>query len=961
MSPSTAPPVVPAIIDNKSFSSQDSTFTVQNPRTHAAASLCTSVSLETITHAIERANAAYPAWEATPLWARRDVLLRAADIMATTEWKEKVLQAMREETNSSPAWAAHNVVNAANNVRNVASMVNELKGETFPSNFPGGQAFVQRRALGVIYSVCAWNGPVPLTIRGVAIPLICGNAVLCRPSEYSPRVQLHVFMAFVEAGIPPGVIAYLPMSRSDTPALTPHIIGHPYVRKITFTGSDRVGTVINTLAAQHLKPCLLELGGKAPVVVFEDAPAAAVRVIISSSLLNAGQICMSTERVIVLGKGKLASLIAEIRQILHAAFAPGTESGLHWLGSLVGENDAPAERVRGLVRNAVDAGAEVVWPEAGYDAWVARMQGEDGVVAPCVVSGVKPGMDLWDRESFGPVVGLTVAESTEEALQLANATTYSLTAGVWTRDVYSAMGFARGLRTVHAMIYTPAFLIICLIAYVRNLRDGNKDKRNAIFKALGIPETETDKKKIVGFFHPYCNAGGGGERVLWTAIVLTQRAEPDVVSVVYSGDKGVTKEQIIEKVKANFDIALAPESLHFVFLQSRNWIEDSAWPHFTLAGQSIGSMYLAFEALCELIPDLYIDTMGYAFTFYVVAWLTGVPIGAYMHYPTISTSMLKRVENRTASYMNSGAISSSSILSSGKLLYYRIFMYYYAQALRHASFVMVNSSWTKNHVDSILTHSDVLLDVLHLPFTILTFIASLALSVLLPKVSHNSLPRTAPKKASIVYPSCDTRAMSAFPLEGRERIILSIAQFRPEKDHAAQLRSLHALFRKYGEYKAAGVKLVLVGGSRNEEDAKRVEGLRNLAKELEIEDYVEFAINAPYSQMLSYLSRASIGLSTMVDEHFGINVVEFMAAGLIPISHASGGPLNDIIVPYDGQPTGFHAKDPDSFAEALHTALTLSTEEDLAVRQRARSWAVSKFSESEFGKGWQASGWRQWL
>lgn len=361
-------------------------------------------------------------------------------------------------------------------------------------------------------------------------------------------------------------------------------------------------------------------------------------------------------------------------------------------------------------------------------------------------------------------------------------------------------------------------------------------------------------------------------------------------------------------------------------------------------------MYLAWEAMTKLIPDLYIDTMGYAFTFHVVSFLGCIPVGAYVHYPTISTDMLARVKSRKASHTNTTTVSSSAVLSQGKLLYYRLIMYYYARSLRMAHFLMANSSWTKNHMDEILQHSDPLLEVLH------------ALPPLLFLRTYNA----GLSAAQIVYPPCDTREMAKFGLEARERIVMSIAQFRPEKDHAAQVRVFERLLRLHPEHAeakngVAGVKLVLLGGSRNAEDAARVEGLRQLAKELGIEHHVNFVVNAPFPDMLRWLSKASIGMNTMVDEHFGINVVEYMAAGVIPIVHASGGPFKDIVVPFNGEPTGYHAKNPEAFAEALHTALILDPADDFAMRRRARTWAVQRFSEEEFERGWQASGWRGWL
>ncbi|EPQ54836.1 UDP-Glycosyltransferase/glycogen phosphorylase [Gloeophyllum trabeum ATCC 11539] len=487
---------------------------------------------------------------------------------------------------------------------------------------------------------------------------------------------------------------------------------------------------------------------------------------------------------------------------------------------------------------------------------------------------------------------------------------------------------------------------------IKQVRRQQRQNRTKLLDELGVTLADAHRKRVVGFFHPYCNAGGGGERVLWTAIEHMQRTERDVVCAVYSGDTDATKASIIEKVKARFDISLAPDSLAFVFLNSRHLVEDSTWPRFTLLGQSLGSMYMAWEAMGKLIPDLFIDTMGYAFTFHVVRWIGRVPIGAYVHYPTISTDMLARVRARQRWHTNADTISASRVLSLGKVLYYRIFMYHYSRSLRLASFVMVNSSWTKNHVDAILRHSDPLLDALHTlpPWSLLNWIS--------PANADS------PRDARIVYPPCDTREVAQFPLQGRERVILSLAQFRPEKDHAAQLHAFSILLDAHPEFKSSGaspIRLVLVGSSRNAEDAARVDSLRALATALDIADQVEFVLNAPFATVLHWLSRASVGLSTMVDEHFGINVVEFMAAGVIPVTHASGGPLNDIVVPFNGEPTGYHATTPESFAEALYSAFTLAPEQELAMRERARTWAVQRFSEEEFEKGWDASGWRTWL
>lgn len=436
-------PFVHLFIDGKKRpSSTGATFAVHNPYHKTQVATSASASADDCRAAIESAHRAFPAWEAAPLAVRRDIFLRAAVIMESEEWQRKAIEALRDETASTDAWAKFNSIRADAALRNVAAMVNELKGETFPSVWGGGQAFVQRRAQGVVYSVVPWNGPIPLAIRGAAIPMICGNTVVLRPSEYSPRTQALVVDAFHEAGLPPGVLNYIPISREDSIFLTPEIIAHPFVRKITFTGSDRVGKIIAAEAARHLKPCVLELGGKAPAIVLADADIdAAARGIVYGGLFNSGQICMSTERVIIQRPAD-APLIEALKKNIASLNVGAPESAR--LSALF--NEGSAEGVVGLLEDAKAAGAELVLGDATR---------EGTVVKPHLVLGVSPGMRLWERESFGPILSIAVVDTVDEAVELANSSEYTLAASLWTNDVYNAMDVAMRVRSGATNINGP--------------------------------------------------------------------------------------------------------------------------------------------------------------------------------------------------------------------------------------------------------------------------------------------------------------------------------------------------------------------------------------------------------------------------------------------------------------------------------------------------------------------------
>ncbi|WVN89502.1 uncharacterized protein L203_104727 [Cryptococcus depauperatus CBS 7841] len=518
----------------------------------------------------------------------------------------------------------------------------------------------------------------------------------------------------------------------------------------------------------------------------------------------------------------------------------------------------------------------------------------------------------------------------------------------------------------------PIFLLLAIGAlalYINHLRKINILRRKTLLSMYGLPDGEliqgtdshpptvSSRKTVVGFWHPYCNAGGGGERVLWAGVRYIQRTEKDTLVLVYSGDHPTaSKEEIIAKVKDRFSIILDPNRLHFVPLPSRYLISDGYWRKFSLLGQSFGSIYLAWQGLCGkdgLWGDIFIDSMGYAFIFPVVRFIAGnnIALGSYTHYPTVSTDMVKRVRKRIEG-VESGGASKSWLRTQIKLIYYHVFTLFYSVSLLYIQHIMTNSSWTQAHVQSLLTlaRSSLLASIL----------LKDDLSISKREERHESSTRDR-TKCEVVYPPCDTAEFVKLGnLDKRKREVVSLAQFRPEKDHAKQIHALAELFDEHTEYRKGprAVKLVLMGGVRDAADQARLEGLKDLAKKLDVEHNVEFVVSAPFSEVVKRLGEASVGLNTMMDEHFGINVVEFMAAGLIPIVHASAGPLLDIVVPYKGQKTGFHATTSSSFAAALHSAFNLNPDESLKMRKAARQLAAEKFSEQEFENGW-ARGWER--
>ncbi|KAG6242678.1 asparagine-linked glycosylation protein [Claviceps purpurea] len=437
---------------------------------------------------------------------------------------------------------------------------------------------------------------------------------------------------------------------------------------------------------------------------------------------------------------------------------------------------------------------------------------------------------------------------------------------------------------------------------------------------------DKDWDGIVGFFHPFCNAGGGGERVLWAAIRATQDQWPKAKCVVYTGDHDVNKQAILQRVKSRFNIRLHPPTVQFLYLSKRHWVLPSSWPRFTLLGQSLGSMVLAWDAFSLLVPDIFIDTMGYAFALGLCKFLfSRVPTGAYVHYPTISTDMLESLDP-TSAVGAQGVNAGQGTGTRGfvKRTYWQLFSKLYAWVGSSIDVVMTNSSWTQAHIKSIW--------------------------------GPNRLHKDRNNPIAVVYPPVAVRELeqevevSDASEAKREQVIVCIAQFRPEKNHQLILQAF-SRFVKTKSKAALKARLVLIGSVRDDQDSKKVYQLRLLANELGIKDRVEFHLDASWPEILEWLRKASVGVNGMWNEHFGIGVVEYQAAGLISVVHNSGGPKLDIVVDVDGQPTGYHASTEAEFAEGFEKAL--SDANPLVMRRCARQ-SATRFTEEEFVKKWVA-------
>ncbi|MHA7881344.1 MAG: aldehyde dehydrogenase [Saccharospirillum sp.] len=409
------------------------TFTRDNPLSEKTVTTAVAATRKDVKSAVLAAERAFAKWSKTGPNARREILLKAADLMEARQ--ADFIERMVAETGATPGWAGFNCMVAAGMLREAASLTTQIQGNVIPSDVPDNMAMGVRVPCGVVLGIAPWNAPIILGTRAIATPLACGNSVILKASEQCPATHHLIAEILHDAGLNNGEVNCITNAPDDAGKVVGALIEAPAVRRVNFTGSTGIGKIIGQKAAEHFKPALLELGGKAPLLVLDDADLdAAVAATAFGAFFHQGQICMSTERVIV--DEKIAdAFVAKLTDKAKSLKAGDPADASNQLGTLISK--ASGKKQNALVEDATRLGAKITTG--------GRAKGV--IMPPTVIDGVTPEMRLYSEESFGPLASIIRVKNDAQAIRIANDTEYGLSAAVFSRDIARAMKVSQQIES----------------------------------------------------------------------------------------------------------------------------------------------------------------------------------------------------------------------------------------------------------------------------------------------------------------------------------------------------------------------------------------------------------------------------------------------------------------------------------------------------------------------------------
>ena len=409
-----------------------------NPATGEVYARVHQANIEDAHLALDAAWDAFQSWKRIGPSEREKIILNSAAVMRSHA--QELVDILVDEAGSTLLKAGFEAHHTPEFLTGIAGECRRVMGDTYLSDYPGLQSYSIRRPKGVVLSIAPFNFPLLLSIRKVGWALAAGNTVILKPSEATPVIGLKLAEIFKEAGMPDGVFNVLPAQAVD---LGDTLIADPRVKKVTFTGSSRVGKLIAQTCGKYNKSVSLELGGKNPLIVLNDADLDyAVDAAAFSNYMHQGQVCMTGSRVIV-EAGVYDQFVEKVtRKVAGVKCGDPREPGVV-VGPLI--RDTQPAFIQTQIEAAVEAGAKVM-TGGSYQA---------NYFQPTVLANVTQDMSIFTTECFGPVASVIKAEDHKHAVELANDSEYGLSAAVITNDLQKSMYMIEELETGMVHINGP--------------------------------------------------------------------------------------------------------------------------------------------------------------------------------------------------------------------------------------------------------------------------------------------------------------------------------------------------------------------------------------------------------------------------------------------------------------------------------------------------------------------------